>query len=180
MENKKCRIGFVGTQSVGKSSLTKALAELPQFQDFHIATERSKYLRDLGIGLNQMSTLYGQTTFMSERLGELQHDKLLTDRTIIDVMSFTSLSPLINETDKAGFEVLFSRSLKEYDYIFYIPIEFDLEDNGVRDINPEFRQQIDEKIKHYLDWYRFRIKNLHTISGTLEERIQQILNIVEF
>jgi dephospho-CoA kinase len=32
------RIGMTGTTSVGKTTLVKALAELPQFKDYYIAT----------------------------------------------------------------------------------------------------------------------------------------------
>ena len=49
------KIGFAGTVSVGKSTLVKALAELEQFKEYHVATERSKYLRDQGISLNDDS-----------------------------------------------------------------------------------------------------------------------------
>ena len=83
------RIGLVGTVSVGKTTLVKALAELPEFKDYHITTERSKYLRDLGIPLNTDSTVRGQFVFMAERAQELMYDNLLTDRTIWDVCAFT-------------------------------------------------------------------------------------------
>ena len=43
------KIGLTGTVSIGKTTLVKALADLPQFKDYYISTERSKYLRDLGI-----------------------------------------------------------------------------------------------------------------------------------
>ncbi len=46
------KIGFCGTVSVGKTTLVNALKELPEFKDYYFATERSKYLRDLGIPLN--------------------------------------------------------------------------------------------------------------------------------
>ncbi len=39
--------------SVGKTTLVNALKELPEFKDYFFATERSKYLRDLGIPLKQ-------------------------------------------------------------------------------------------------------------------------------
>ena len=76
------KIGLVGTVSVGKTTLVNALKELPQFKDYHFATERSKYLRDLGIPLNTDSTLKGQTMFLAERVSELMQDSLITDRTI--------------------------------------------------------------------------------------------------
>ena len=43
------KIGLCGTMSVGKTTLVKDLAKLELFKDYKLATERSKYLRDLGI-----------------------------------------------------------------------------------------------------------------------------------
>ena len=41
------RIGFTGTVSVGKTTLVKALQELPEFKDYKFRTERSKYLMEM-------------------------------------------------------------------------------------------------------------------------------------
>ena len=57
------KIGFTGTMSVGKTTLVNALKELPEFKDYNFKTERSKYLRDLGIPLNTDSTTKGQIIF---------------------------------------------------------------------------------------------------------------------
>jgi GTPase SAR1 family protein len=65
------KIGFCGTMSVGKTTLVNALRELPEFADYEFRTERSKYLRDLGIPLNTDSTLKGQIIFFAERSSEL-------------------------------------------------------------------------------------------------------------
>jgi deoxyadenosine/deoxycytidine kinase len=91
------KIGFAGTMSVGKTTLVKALAELPEFKDYFIATERSKYLRDLGIPLNTDSTLQGQLIFLAERASETLRDNLLTDRTVWDVCAFTVNAKSIDE-----------------------------------------------------------------------------------
>jgi GTPase SAR1 family protein len=61
------KIGLAGTVSVGKSTLAKALGQLEQFKDYEIITERSKYLRDQGISLNNDSTLRGQLVVAAER-----------------------------------------------------------------------------------------------------------------
>jgi deoxyadenosine/deoxycytidine kinase len=80
------KIGLCGTMSVGKTTLVKALKKLPQFKDYKFATERSKYLNDLGIPLNTDSTLKGQTVFLAERCAELMKQNIVTDRTVFDVM----------------------------------------------------------------------------------------------
>jgi GTPase SAR1 family protein len=173
------KIGLVGTVSVGKTTLVNALKELPQFQNYHFATERSKYLRDLGIPLNTDSTLKGQTVFLAERVSELMRENLITDRTIIDVMAFTNCAKSINQADKISFEEYARNFINEYDYIFYVtPIGVEIEDNGVRETNAEYRDLIDFTIRHLLQLYPHRIKNLHTISGTTEERINQMLETI--
>ena len=172
------KIGFVGTVSVGKTTLVNALAELPQFKDYKIATERSKYLRDLGIPLNTDSTLKGQTVFLAERVTELFSENLITDRTVIDVMAFTQAATSIHAADKTSFEEYARNFINEYDYIIYVsPEAVEIEDNGVRTIDAEYRDLIDYIIKGMCHLYHPRMKQYHRIYGTTEERIQQVLNI---
>jgi len=170
------RIGLCGTVSVGKTTLVNALKELPEFKDYHFATERSKYLRDLGIPLNTDSTLKGQTIFLAERCTELMYDNVITDRTVIDVMAFTLNANSINIIDKAGFEMYAQCLLNEYDYIFYIsPEGVEIEDNGVRTTDPIYREQIDQTIQQILRIYGDKIKSWREIKGSTQERIEAIL-----
>ena len=97
------KIGLCGTMSVGKTTLVNELKKLEQFKDYEFATERSKYLMDLGIPLNTDSTLKGQTIFLAERCAELMRDNVITDRTIIDVMAFTLNAKSIARQDKEIF-----------------------------------------------------------------------------
>jgi len=173
------KIGLTGTMSVGKTTLVKALKKLPQFKNYKFATERSKYLRDLGIPLNTDSTLKGQTVFLAERCAELMHDNIITDRTIIDVIAFTKSAKSINVLDKDELEQYASMFVSEYDYIFYIsPEGLPIEDNTVRETDPEYRDLIDFNIKHLLQSYSHRLKSVYIIKGPTKERIQQILNVV--
>ena len=173
------RIGITGAQSTGKTTLVNALKELPQFKDYHFATERSKYLRDLGIPLNTDSTLKGQTIFLAERVNELMRENLLTDRTVIDVMAFTDASKSIGSLEKSLFKEYASNFINDYDYIFYVtPKGVEIEDNGVRETNAEYRDLIDLTIQQLLKTYSNKIKNIYTISGPVNERVKQILGII--
>ena len=86
------KIGLCGTMSVGKTTLVNALKKESKFKNYTFRTERSKYLNSLGIPLNTDSTFKGQLVFAAERSAELMQEKMITDRTIIDVMAFCALS----------------------------------------------------------------------------------------
>jgi GTPase SAR1 family protein len=171
------RIGFCGTVSVGKTTLVNSLRELPEFSEYQTRTERSKYLNSLGIPLNTDSTLKGQTIFLAERCSELLQDNIITDRTVIDVMAFTSLAKSIDPKAKYDFINHAANLISEYDYIFYVdPLGVEIEDNGIRTIDTEYRNDIDFMINYYLTKYSNDIKNLIKIVGDHDTRIETIRN----
>jgi len=172
------KIGLCGTMSVGKTTLVNALKETEQFKNYMFRTERSKYLMEQGIPLNTDSTLKGQTVFLAERCAELIQPDIITDRTVIDVMAFTINAKSIPHQDKDSFEEYAKEFIREYDYIFYIsPHGIPVEDNGVRETDEHYRDIIDFSITNLLKRYGHRAKKVEEISGSTEERIQQILNI---
>ena len=168
------KIGLAGTMSVGKTTLAKALGELDQFKDHSVFTERSKYLRDLGIPLNTDSTLNGQFVFLSERASELLHPNIITDRTIWDVCSFTLGAKSISDFDKRTFVEAAMKLRNQYDLVIYVsPRGVSMEDNGVRETDPQYRRKIDEVIK--LTLAEYGPKRLIEVEGNTDERIATIL-----
>ena len=173
------KIGLCGTMSVGKTTLVNALKERPEFKDYMFRTERSKELMAQGIPLNTDSTLKGQTIFLAERTSELMCENVITDRTVIDVMAFARASKSINYVDKEEFINYAKRFIREYDYIFYVsPVGVEIEDNGIRETNVDYRDLIDFTISNLIDANKHRFKNLNTLSGSTEERIKQMLEVI--
>jgi nicotinamide riboside kinase len=168
------RIGLVGTMSVGKTTLAKALGELDQFKDHSVYTERSKYLRDLGIPLNTESTLNGQFVFLAERASELLHSNIIADRTIWDVCAFTLSSRSISDFDKRTFIEAAMMLRNQYDLVVYVsPVGVEVEDNGIRTTDLDYRRKIDEVIK--ISLVEFIPNKLIMVEGTTEQRISTIL-----
>ena len=159
--------------SVGKTTLVNALKNIPEFKDYTFITERSKYLNSLGIPLNTDSTLKGQNIFLAERCTELMQENIITDRTVIDVIAFTKLAKSISYIDGDAFEEYAKRFIREYDHIFYVSPEGTIiEDNGVRETDQEYRDEIDQTIKLLLYKYKpwFNI-----LKGSTEERVKQVI-----
>ena len=166
------KIGFCGTMSVGKTTLVKALKELSEFKDYTFRTERSKYLMEMGIPLNTDSTLKGQLVFAAERASELMQEKIITDRTIVDVMAFANLSKSMEAHEKHYLTSTLYYLIKEYDILFYVsPEGVEIEDNGVRETDVKYRMAIDREIKSIVQMFR---GNTITIKGTTEELIEQV------
>lgn len=169
------KIGLCGTMSVGKTTLVNALRDLPEFENYDAATERSKYLMSLGIPLNTDSTLKGQFVFLAERSAELMKENILTDRTVYDVCSFTALAKSIPQHEKYDFEKAAMNLAKEYDIVFYVsPEGVDIEDNGVRETNSEYRDLIDIMIRGLLDAYP--PKKLVVLKGSTDLRVKTVLD----
>tara|TARA_Y100000361_G_C11151078_1_gene341113 strand:- start:1496 stop:2017 length:522 start_codon:yes stop_codon:yes gene_type:complete len=166
------KIGFCGTMSVGKTTLVKALKKLDKFKNFTFRTERSKYLMEMGIPLNTDSTLKGQLVFSAERASELLQENIITDRTVIDVMAFSALSKSMTAHESYFLNSTLENLVHEYDYLFYVsPVGVKIENNGVRETDAKYRDDINKKILEILD--RCNVEFI-TLQGSNEERIKQI------
>jgi len=171
------KIGLCGTVSVGKTTLVNALKELHEFANYEIATERSKYLRDQGVALNDDSTIKGQLVFAAERSLELMKENIITDRTVYDVSAFTLSAKSIEWWVRETFVNILMQLRKEYDVIIYVsPEGIEIEDNGVRTTNAEYRDKIDKVIKEML--IEFPPVKLIEVKGTTEERIASIKEVL--
>ena len=170
------KIGLCGTMSVGKTTLVNALKKEPEFKNYTFRTERSKYLNSIGIPLNTDSTLKGQLVFSAERAAELMQENIITDRTIVDVMAFANLSESMASGEKFYLGATIQPLMREYDILFYVsPEGVEIEDNGVRETNADYRMAIDKEIKSIIGMHR---SSTPVIKGTVEERIEQVKNTI--
>ena len=171
------KIGFCGTMSVGKTTLVNELKKLSEFKDYTFRTERSKYLMEMGIPLNTDSTLKGQLVFAAERASELMQEKIITDRTIIDVIAFSNLSKSMKNHEKHFLSATIKPLINEYDILFYVsPEGVKIEDNGIRETDAKYRMDINEEIKSIIQMHGN--SKVITIKGTIKERVEQIKNTV--
>jgi hypothetical protein len=105
-------------------------------------------------------------------------DNIITDRTVFDVMAFTMNAKSIPHQDKDIFEKYAQEFVREYDYIFYIsPYGLPIEDNGIRETDEHYRDLIDFTITTLIKRYSHKCNIIEKISGSTDERIQQILTV---
>jgi hypothetical protein len=107
------------------------------------------------------------------------NEDIITDRTVIDVMAFTGLAESVSIIEADYFKDFAANLISEYDYIFYVsPNGVDIEDNGIREIDEEYRDLVDFSINNLIKTYNHRIKNLIRIEGPIERRIQQVVESI--
>ncbi len=97
------------------------------------------------------------------------------------VMAFAQCAKSIDGAEKIKFIQYASQFIEDYDYIFYVsPIGVQIENNGVRETDANYRDLIDKTIKYTIKDNLHNIKNLGIISGTTEQRIEQIKGYLGF
>ena len=104
-------------------------------------------------------------------------ENIITDRTFYDVCAFTLSAKSIEWSIKTRFTELMMSLHKEYDVVIYVsPEGIEIEDNGVRTTNAEYRDKIDNVIKEMLlEWPPVK---LIEVKGSTEERIASIKEVL--
>lgn len=184
------KIGFVGSHGTGKTTLLKEIENRNLFPDHKIIYSRRLDLAydldvsqdgykdfgfDLGVGASDSINLF---SVMFHAYALKYHTDMISDRCLLDVLAYTKSEydkGLVQEGTLTFMEMLIYRDVQQYDYLFYLEPEFELEDNGIRPVIDGFQEEINTIVKSYLNRWKEVIPNLIKITGSVEERLQQIL-----
>ena len=184
MAKSKKRLHFVGAQGTGKTTI------LDHFRNegYNVITEIVRTLAKEGVNINEMGDVEGQKKIFGTYKKLLNSKKgYISDRGLADVLSYTFThaiaeiaggvedGPLKKLADKQYLDAAKFYKTNQDIQICYFPIEFAVVDDGVRSTNEEFRSQVDFLIKSFLDTAEIPY---HTITGTVEERIEQVNKIL--
>lgn len=178
------KIAFTGSHGVGKTTLISTLEKkIEKIKKVEVTKEIPRIICDL---INepeyfrrnqnnlkkQMLIFFGQI-IQEYELSKKDSEILICDRTIFDHWAYTIYlmeSELDNELKKV-IEYFMVSHMLSYNHIFYIPIEFEVEDDGTREDDRNFQKEVDRLI----------IKNLNEnkipyteINGSIEERLKTV------
>jgi predicted ATPase len=167
---------LIGTHGVGKTTLLNFLQK--EFPSIYTSDGFSRPIKKVYNPENQKQ-LYNPLV-EQDILNELtkwrweqDHNKAncFFGRSIIDAIVYTHY--YYNSADKE----LFTSFLKHKDEVtfFYISIENDIEDDGVRFTNDNDRVQIDNMFRNFIS-NNIGWDNVTVLKGTLQERAQIVFN----
>ena len=175
---------LTGTHSTGKSTLLSKLKEVYPtfyFNDSSTRDVTSKEERRLDeISDDTQNKLFKAIEVKEVEL--LQVSKTVPtfmDRSFVDFTAYTlafNKQGKISDTFAAMMQYECEKRLtrNQYDVIFYLPIEFDIVDDGIRSIDVTLQKLVDFEIRNLLS----KQANVRTLSGTIDERLQQISNCI--
>ena len=164
------KIAIVGSMGVGKTTLAR---ELGKRTEIKVLPEVARVMEKNGHKLDGGATPALELK-MADFQGRLErgYESWIADRCMIDVLAYSMvlfgddinmISTLEKMLDKA-----------KYDIIFYIPIEFRIENDGVRSTDVKFQMDIDKAIKKVLESEEY-----FTIKGSVEQRVEWALKLIK-
>lgn len=103
---------------------------------------------------------------MSQIIKEKEQLNFISDRTVFDILAYSKNLYLYDKIKNK-----FLENKNNYDIVFYIPIEFKLENDWIRFEEKEYQKQVDRKILKLLKKYNIRYI---TITWNIDERLEQI------
>ncbi len=185
------RIAFVGAQGTGKTTLVNKLRDNKNFQpDFHIYEEVVRSLiKTRGIKINREGTNFSQDLVSITHLNNAMesyynYSDALFDRCIIDShaygMTCSGVDTKSLDFSRHMIDVIFKNY--PYDLLIYVPPYNDfLKEDGVRDTDSKYQQEVDENMKNLIKCVEedYAVDVLHISTIGINERINEIVSYIE-
>ena len=164
------RIFFCGAQGTGKSTLVQLLAKkFPRMtiHDSMSALFMSNKDEQFTDSFQNRVNVYCWNIFLNS------DENIIMSRSIIDSLAMNKKSRDLNYING-----ILDDCIRENDYFFYLPIEFEISqrEDGLRELSSEYQRAVGDSI--FKIFLSFPSKKKYMISGMINERFDQILKIL--
>jgi predicted ATPase len=162
---------LIGAHGAGKTTL---LNEVNKFrQDVYTSDGFSRPVKEIKKHL-LLDSLSEQIMINKLTLWRWNQDihktNCLFTRSLVDAIIYTEeMFPLLSIVDM---EDVFEETYRSLNKIFYIPIEFELEGDGVRFEDKDFQKSVDRSFQSFIEDYQLPVIE---IRGSIEQRLRTIL-----
>lgn len=170
---------FCGASGTGKSTLLKYIKdnydiEVKELSGRDFLPKNNSYDKTLTDEI-QSQIVYNRLIETSKAvINNLKNEKsIVFSRSNLDTLSYSMVlnkAEFLNNLQKKEIE-----SLKEYIIYFYLPIEFDMKEEGdiVRGLNKEVQEKTDQCIRKIITEFKLW-SNVYTLTGNVEERLNDL------
>jgi hypothetical protein len=168
------KYAFCGAHGVGKSTILQAIKPLFDEWDLTLVDNSSnaKQLKEMGYAINDSGKDFVQHVVMASHVSNFARPySWFADRCVVDGCAYMMEAGSSSECWRSIMaQCFYFKHL--YDQIFYIPIEFDMPEDGYRKVDEEYRYRIDRNMSGLLS----DCSNVTIVEGKIEERVAIIEN----
>ena len=173
------KVAVTGTHSVGKTTFISDLSPyiVKTYPTAVFIDEVARRLIKKGFKITPL-TEYGIIHYLKEYLISERNSNsefVLADRSLLDLYSYITVdkSPHIRHGYLELIREIFLLENRFFDFYFYIPIEFPMEQDGARSPNEQYRQAVDQQIVYNMQTNGIRFV---TLTGSREKRLETAVN----
>jgi len=174
------KIAFTGAQSTGKTTLLKELKRDPELSlKYDFRDEITRRMQKKGLSINEGGNDITQLLIMNSHIKNSLIDNVIMDRCALDGLVYTdwmSRKGKVQQWVLQYADNVFKMLIDRYDHIFYLVPEFDIEDDGVRSTDIDFRNEIVELFEKYIKVIDIPVIKL---TGTVEQRLNKIKETIK-
>ena len=174
------KIAFTGAQSTGKTTLLKELKRDPDLSlKYDFRDEITRRMQKKGLSINEGGNDITQLLIMNSHIKNSLIDNVIMDRCALDGLVYTdwmSRKGKVQQWVLQYADNVFKMLIDRYDHIFYLVPEFDIEDDGVRSTDIDFRNEIVELFEKYIKAIDILVIKL---TGTVEQRLNKIKETIK-
>lgn len=174
------KVGILGSHGTGKTTLVDVVEF--DFANDHIVHTVEEVASRCPHSINRETTPQSQEWILREQIRaemDAPHDcdLILSDRTTLDNLAYSyTIFHKFDPHDFISLERMAIRWMDTYDILAYLPVEFGLEDNGIRDTDPTFQEEVDGNIRALIRRYDLPIRELRP---DFNERWKEITQVIE-
>jgi len=173
-----------GAHGVGKTTLCFDLQSALEAQKERppsvcVLTDVARTLRTEGIRINRETEDSQYALFFEKHvcnlLADHSADYIIYDRTVLDSIAYAAVNGNLHEHWIRFMKSLSSLIMKKIDLYFFVPIEFPLRGDGIRDTEIEYQRHLDQALAEFVRQCR---PEFQLITGTRSERLRLALDLI--
>lgn len=167
------KIAVVGAHGTGKSTLSKGIAKHLNYN--HIPDIVPDAFR-LKFVINENTPPETQFWILSKMI-ELERntpEHWVMEKSLWDNIVYGGFSIKDKEIMNVIKRIVISNA--NYDVVLYCPIEFPIEDDGMRSLDVGFQRTVDENLRKLLNGLGIQF---HEVFGNKEERLEKAIKIID-
>lgn len=146
----RCKIAFIGSHGVGKTTLCYGLAARLKIRDVAVEVVH-EVARRCPLPINEETSVAAQswilhTQIAEELVAQVRYPAVICDRSILDNYVYL----LLARGRQEPLEALVEAWTRGYDLLVHVPIVEQPSPDGVRSANPAFQRAVEERLAREL------------------------------